>query len=226
MSYRHPFSSLPHPPHELDRRVPDLSNGTTHLSRLANEIGITDDLADGSEGVEGPGALAGVAESSIGLAAAVDGDGVAHVVEDLAALGLVGDELADGQRDGLEGPAGTDGSGLLVDAGLDLGLAGLLGGVVAEDDAQVQARVFRVDLLEGGVAGDAGDAGGCAEGPGALAGVGEGDVRVGAALFDDGLAVAVECLAPEVLWVDVLADLQLDLGEGPSVHWGHGVGQA
>ena len=72
------------------------------------ECGIADDLADfgGFFAADGPFAFAAVAKGDVGVVAALDDDGFAGLVEDLATGGLVGYVFADMEFDEGEEPVG------------------------------------------------------------------------------------------------------------------------
>ena len=68
------------------------------------EGGIADDGADFARVAQCPGAFVGVAEGDVGGVIALDDDGRAGMVEDLAAVILVLDGWPDGELDCFEGP--------------------------------------------------------------------------------------------------------------------------
>lgn len=77
------------------------------------ECGIVDDLADfgGFFAADSPFAFAAVGKGDVGVVAALDDDGFAGLVEDLAAAGLVGHVFADMEFDEGEGHVGGGGLG-------------------------------------------------------------------------------------------------------------------
>ena len=95
------------------------------------ECGIADDLADfgGFFAADGPFAFAAVGEDGVGVVAALDDDGFAGLVEDLAPGGLVGYVFADMEFDEGEGPVGGGvlggpwGSGEVLLGGCGIGAA-------------------------------------------------------------------------------------------------------
>lgn len=202
-----------------------------HKSRIAHN------LRDNSTSrlPENPLATSTIRERSINVRIPLSDDGVALLVHDLApervldscggrdgdfaeGLGRThGDLLAlsgvryvegDAEFDGLVGEEDADG----VSAGASSSSRGDGGG-----DGSGGGSWRSSGLLEGRIADDGDDAAFLLELPLAVAAVGEGDVVVGAARRWDGVLGLVEQLAADVFVLDVLADEDVDGGEGACV---------
>lgn len=189
---------------EVQRKAP-----SSVYCGCATNLGVADDVGHALRGGEGPLALVGVGEGRI-LVLATDGsDDVATAIPESAAESRV-DVGADVNVDGVEALVVALGLGLGADVdgaeeSVDLVL------LVAERDLDLE--IGGVALDESRVADDARDLLGLAEGPLAGVAVGEGDVDVGAAGRDQGLAILAEGLAAEV-GVRIRTDADLNRLEG------------
>ena len=83
-----------------------------------------------------PFALVRVREGDIGFAAALDDDGFAGRVEDLATISLVLDTSANLELNGLEGAGGADWGRVCTFAGCEYRLRAELSSLVGEDDTK------------------------------------------------------------------------------------------
>lgn len=188
------------------------------LSRSLDESGVTNDLANFARGrlQESPGTAITVGEGSVNVLAALDGDGVAIVIENLASEILLLNINTDAQLDGVEWSAGAN---RVLDLALKTGLVegGLRGEIaVGQSNADIRVLVLFVDgagaaFLEGRVADYLTDLGGSVlKGPLALVAIPEGDVDVLAADDDDRVEIVVEDLAAEVTLLDIRAQAEFD----------------
>lgn len=198
-------------------RALSLSSSVAHrLGRTLHESRVTNDLADLAVSLlKFPLPFIAISESDIPVFSPEDHKRLIRLIEDLAPVVLFLDQLADTELHRLERSARSHGR--RFDAALARGEHGLgpeLDALVLEHDAE--AVGVGADLLERRVADHLADLGGAVtESPGPGSAVGEGDVGVGAAEADDGLLILVEDLAAQGLLLDVLADLDFDLVEGP-----------
>ena len=85
---------------------------------------------------EGPFALVGVREGDVCVGTALDDNGIAGVVEDLAAVVLIFDTGAYAELYGLEGAGGADWGCVLARAGSENCLGAGFGSLVGEDHAE------------------------------------------------------------------------------------------
>lgn len=161
--------------------------------------------------LECPFALVGIRERNVPVGAPGGNEWLASLVNNLATIILLLDQ---GANDDLDACEKSSGNRLFLsltffewslDPELDAG--------VTELDDDLGGGGF--DLLEGWVTDDLAHlAGLVSEGPFAFSAIGEGDICVGAALYDDGFAGVIENLAAVVLVLYILAHTELDEAEG------------
>ncbi|KAK8112047.1 uncharacterized protein PG998_008504 [Apiospora kogelbergensis] len=214
-----------HPTQTFSNIRPMIEAGYRSVAGL--EAGVALDLLDvaGLGVLEGPGALAAVAEGGVDVLAADEGDGLAGPPGAGGRLGVLvlelglGGELrgaAEGDGKGTDGERIDLGLGALLDLGLlgdvldlvDFGLLGRLGAGLLGAGGGVELGAA-LDLAHLGLAGNL-------EGPLALAGVAEGGVDVLAAGHGDLLALLTEDLAAQVLALVVLDVVAGELDRGPA----------
>jgi hypothetical protein len=194
--------------------------GRNGLQLLGNKGRVAHNVADIAGGLESPRTLVSVGEGDVAVFATEDNQGIAVVVEDLAAVVLLLHQRPNLELDSLKGTRRADRREIDQAAGWQDGLRASLGGLVLQNDAQSELVRVGVDGDKRRIAHHLADIRGLSECPGALVGIGESGVDVFAASSNDGLAVVVKGSASESGVLDAGSEADLDGGEGSASGWG------